>query len=253
MGWSCCPPQFWCESQGDHVGCWVSASWEAAWPAFLLPSLPSSVDNRHYYGRGGKQREGRGTGPKTECMTISHPPAAARGLYTPSTPWVFCPGRWLSLSPPPPFSLLPNLRIMPLWVLVTEPKGEVFIFISFYVILPSAVFPPTLLLSLSLWDFSGTDCVCKICVCIMSVSCGLLFGTPSPAVVLHGRHVQTWVLFSLCPPDVYSFQEEGPVLDPHLAKHLAHFGIDMLHTNGVRTSFVSNSNAVSVVGVGGYL
>lgn len=124
------------------MGCWVSASWEAAWPAFLLPSLPSSVDNRHYYGRGGKQREGRGTGPKTECMTISHPPAAARGLYTPSTPWVFCPGRWLSLSPPPPFSLLPNLRIMPLWVLVTEPKGEVFIFISFYVILPSAVFPP---------------------------------------------------------------------------------------------------------------
>lgn len=105
----------------------------------------------------------------------------------------------------------------------------------------SCFFTSTLLFSLSLWDFSGNDCVCKICVCIMSISCGLLFGTPSPAVVLHGRHVQTWVLFSLCPPDVYSFQEEGPVLDPHLAKHLAHFGIDMLHTNGVRTSFVSNS------------
>nr|2L80_A Chain A, Ubiquitin carboxyl-terminal hydrolase 13 [Homo sapiens] len=32
--------------------------------------------------------------------------------------------------------------------------------------------------------------------------------------------------------DVYSFQEEEPVLDPHLAKHLAHFGIDMLHMHG---------------------
>lgn len=28
--------------------------------------------------------------------------------------------------------------------------------------------------------------------------------------------------------DVYSFDEEEPVLDPHIAKHLAHFGIDML-------------------------
>ncbi|XP_048362758.1 ubiquitin carboxyl-terminal hydrolase 13 isoform X2 [Sphaerodactylus townsendi] len=38
--------------------------------------------------------------------------------------------------------------------------------------------------------------------------------------------------------DVYSFEEEEPVLDPHLAKHLAHFGIDMLQMhvteNGVR-------------------
>ncbi|KAH0517090.1 Ubiquitin carboxyl-terminal hydrolase 13 [Microtus ochrogaster] len=40
--------------------------------------------------------------------------------------------------------------------------------------------------------------------------------------------------------DVYSFQEEGPVLDPHLAKHLAHFGIDMLHTNGTENGLRDN-------------
>ncbi|KFQ34533.1 Ubiquitin carboxyl-terminal hydrolase 13, partial [Mesitornis unicolor] len=38
--------------------------------------------------------------------------------------------------------------------------------------------------------------------------------------------------------DVYSFDEEEPVLDPHIAKHLAHFGIDMLQMqvaeNGLR-------------------
>ncbi|XP_077204433.1 ubiquitin carboxyl-terminal hydrolase 13 isoform X2 [Paroedura picta] len=38
--------------------------------------------------------------------------------------------------------------------------------------------------------------------------------------------------------DVYSFEEEEPVLDPHIAKHLAHFGIDMLQMqvaeNGLR-------------------
>lgn len=197
--------------------------------------------------------KGEAQGPKHRVYDHVSPSSCSSGSLYPVYSLGLLPWQMAVTLPPPPFSLPPNLRIMPLWVLVTEPKGEVFIFISFYVILPSAVFPPTLLLSLSLWDFSGTDCVCKICVCIMSVSCGLLFGTPSPAVVLHGRHVQTWVLFSLCPPDVYSFQEEGPVLDPHLAKHLAHFGIDMLHTNGVRTSFVSNSNAVSVVGVGGYL
>uniref|UniRef100_A0A8C5WKN2 Ubiquitin carboxyl-terminal hydrolase n=1 Tax=Leptobrachium leishanense TaxID=445787 RepID=A0A8C5WKN2_9ANUR len=33
--------------------------------------------------------------------------------------------------------------------------------------------------------------------------------------------------------DVYSFDEEEAVLDPHLAKHLAHFGIDMLQMQGV--------------------
>lgn len=54
----------------------------------------------------------------------------------------------------------------------------------------------------------------------------------------------TWLQISVLifshPLDVYSFQEEEPVLDPHLAKHLAHFGIDMLHMHGVRTStFVS--------------
>ena len=47
-------------------------------------------------------------------------------------------------------------------------------------------------------------------------------------------------LFSLHPLDVYSFQEEEPVLDPHLAKHLAHFGIDMLHMHGVRMSTLSS-------------
>ncbi|XP_060098543.1 ubiquitin carboxyl-terminal hydrolase 13 isoform X2 [Heteronotia binoei] len=38
--------------------------------------------------------------------------------------------------------------------------------------------------------------------------------------------------------DIYSFDEEEPVLDPHIAKHLAHFGIDMLQMqvteNGLR-------------------
>ncbi|PKU34973.1 ubiquitin carboxyl-terminal hydrolase 13 [Limosa lapponica baueri] len=38
--------------------------------------------------------------------------------------------------------------------------------------------------------------------------------------------------------NVYSFDEEEPVLDPHIAKHLAHFGIDMLQMqvaeNGLR-------------------
>ncbi|XP_026522936.1 ubiquitin carboxyl-terminal hydrolase 13 [Notechis scutatus] len=38
--------------------------------------------------------------------------------------------------------------------------------------------------------------------------------------------------------DVYSFEEEEAVLDPHIAKHLAHFGIDMLQMhvteNGLR-------------------
>ncbi|CAM2119359.1 unnamed protein product [Caretta caretta] len=38
--------------------------------------------------------------------------------------------------------------------------------------------------------------------------------------------------------DVYSFDEEDAVLDPHIAKHLAHFGIDMLQMhvteNGLR-------------------
>eukprot|EP00072_Mus_musculus_P055038 XP_006535616.1 PREDICTED: ubiquitin carboxyl-terminal hydrolase 13 isoform X1 [Mus musculus] len=40
--------------------------------------------------------------------------------------------------------------------------------------------------------------------------------------------------------DVYSFQEEGPVSDPHLAKHLAHFGIDMLHTQGTENGLRDN-------------
>lgn len=28
--------------------------------------------------------------------------------------------------------------------------------------------------------------------------------------------------------DVYSFEEEEAVLDPHISEHLSHFGIDML-------------------------
>ncbi|XP_063578426.1 ubiquitin carboxyl-terminal hydrolase 13 isoform X4 [Pongo abelii] len=40
--------------------------------------------------------------------------------------------------------------------------------------------------------------------------------------------------------DVYSFQEEEPVLDPHLAKHLAHFGIDMLHMHGTENGLQDN-------------
>lgn len=63
----------------------------------------------------------------------------------------------------------------------------------------------------------------------------LWYTLPRCRLSVPGCHVQTLVVFSLHPPDVYSFQEEGPVLDPHLAKHLAHFGIDMLHANRVRT------------------
>ncbi|GAB1287455.1 Ubiquitin carboxyl-terminal hydrolase 13 [Apodemus speciosus] len=40
--------------------------------------------------------------------------------------------------------------------------------------------------------------------------------------------------------NVYSFQEEGPVSDPHLAKHLAHFGIDMVHTQGTENGLRDN-------------
>lgn len=40
--------------------------------------------------------------------------------------------------------------------------------------------------------------------------------------------VTTGHLFLFAFVDVYSFDEEEPVLDPHIAKHLAHFGIDML-------------------------
>uniref|UniRef100_A0A8D0HCN4 Ubiquitin carboxyl-terminal hydrolase n=1 Tax=Sphenodon punctatus TaxID=8508 RepID=A0A8D0HCN4_SPHPU len=36
--------------------------------------------------------------------------------------------------------------------------------------------------------------------------------------------------------DVYSFDEEEAVLDPHIAKHLAHFGIDMLQMHVVSNS-----------------
>lgn len=67
----------------------------------------------------------------------------------------------------------------------------------------------------------------------------------------HASHVRTSVLFSLHLPDVYSFQEEGPVSDPHLAKHLAHFGIDMVHTQGVRKPFCLYFYTVLVTGGGG--
>lgn len=34
--------------------------------------------------------------------------------------------------------------------------------------------------------------------------------------------------FCLLVSDVYSFEEEEAVLDPHISEHLSHFGIDML-------------------------
>ncbi|NXA31052.1 UBP13 hydrolase, partial [Eudromia elegans] len=40
--------------------------------------------------------------------------------------------------------------------------------------------------------------------------------------------------------DVYSFDEEEPVLDPHIAKHLAHFGIDMLQMQGTENGLRDN-------------
>ncbi|XP_043926319.1 ubiquitin carboxyl-terminal hydrolase 13 isoform X2 [Protopterus annectens] len=41
--------------------------------------------------------------------------------------------------------------------------------------------------------------------------------------------------------DVYSFDEEEAVLDPHLAKHLAHFGIDMLQMQTMENGLPENS------------
>ncbi|NWY52400.1 UBP13 hydrolase, partial [Chionis minor] len=40
--------------------------------------------------------------------------------------------------------------------------------------------------------------------------------------------------------DVYSFDEEEPVLDPHIAKHLAHFGIDMLQMQVTENGLTDN-------------
>ncbi|XP_069831233.1 ubiquitin carboxyl-terminal hydrolase 13 isoform X2 [Dendropsophus ebraccatus] len=40
--------------------------------------------------------------------------------------------------------------------------------------------------------------------------------------------------------DVYSFDEEEAVIDPHLAKHLAHFGIDMLQMQGTENGVMDN-------------
>nr|DBA26197.1 TPA: hypothetical protein GDO54_010490 [Pyxicephalus adspersus] len=40
--------------------------------------------------------------------------------------------------------------------------------------------------------------------------------------------------------DVYSFDEEEAVIDPHLAKHLAHFGIDMLQMQGTENGVLDN-------------
>uniref|UniRef100_A0A8C5QZ04 Ubiquitin carboxyl-terminal hydrolase n=1 Tax=Leptobrachium leishanense TaxID=445787 RepID=A0A8C5QZ04_9ANUR len=42
--------------------------------------------------------------------------------------------------------------------------------------------------------------------------------------------------------DVYSFDEEEAVLDPHLAKHLAHFGIDMLQMQGNENGVLDNDS-----------
>ena len=35
-------------------------------------------------------------------------------------------------------------------------------------------------------------------------------------------------------PDVYSYDEDDMVLDPHLEKHLKHFGIDLKNLTKVR-------------------
>ncbi|KAJ1087675.1 hypothetical protein NDU88_000842 [Pleurodeles waltl] len=40
--------------------------------------------------------------------------------------------------------------------------------------------------------------------------------------------------------DVYSFEEEEAVIDPHIAKHLAHFGIDMLQMNKTENGVMDN-------------
>nr|XP_020654720.1 ubiquitin carboxyl-terminal hydrolase 13 isoform X2 [Pogona vitticeps] len=40
--------------------------------------------------------------------------------------------------------------------------------------------------------------------------------------------------------DVYSFDEEEAVLDPHIAKHLAHFGIDMLQMHVIENGLKDN-------------
>lgn len=51
--------------------------------------------------------------------------------------------------------------------------------------------------------------------------------------------------------DVYSFEEEEAVLDPHVAKHLAHFGIDMLQMQGVGNTFALQSHFSTRGGGGG--
>lgn len=49
------------------------------------------------------------------------------------------------------------------------------------------------------------------------------------------------------PLDVYSYDEDDMVLDPSLAEHLSHFGIDMLKMQKVREDFVPFSFRVSVL------
>ncbi|KAJ6660938.1 hypothetical protein lerEdw1_016958 [Lerista edwardsae] len=47
--------------------------------------------------------------------------------------------------------------------------------------------------------------------------------------------------------DVYSFDEEEAVLDPHIAKHLAHFGIDMLQMQMVSELLFSSESLSSPI------
>ena len=51
------------------------------------------------------------------------------------------------------------------------------------------------------------------------------------------------LLTLLLPPalDVYSYDEDDMVLDPNLAEHLSHFGIDMLKMQKVRSPSASDS------------
>lgn len=54
----------------------------------------------------------------------------------------------------------------------------------------------------------------------------------------------------LLPPalDVYSYDEDDMVLDPNLAEHLSHFGIDMLKMQKVRSPSDSNAPHPSLPG-----
>lgn len=56
-----------------------------------------------------------------------------------------------------------------------------------------------------------------------------------PAVNLRSQAIiSSFFFFLFSCIDVYSYDEDDMVLDPNLAEHLAHFGIDMLKMQKVR-------------------